>query len=137
MDKKTRDMLATVSFHKNIISECGEQVDEDNTHSCYSCHFRYVCHIDGINEIMLALEKRGIDSWAWNSGGWNMLATIGDLDGDYVCVSTDLVSYYTPEHPEGIVLGDYARCPFGEDQVVDFLVDIVVEHKNLFKKVSA
>ena len=67
----------TEKLHKELAGFCeGYSYDSPAHYRCYSCRETYATIEQGINDVLLELEKRQIKADLYQSGGFCMLATV-------------------------------------------------------------
>ena len=90
-----RETMNTKKLHKELAGFCeGYSYESQPHYGCYGCRETFHTIDQGINDILLELEKRNIAAELYQSGGFIMLATISIDENRYLAISSDCVGLY-------------------------------------------
>ena len=102
-----RETMNTKKLHKELAGFCeGYSYESQPHYACYGCRETYQTIEQGINDVLLELEKRNIAAELYQSGGFIMLATIVLDENRYLAISSDGVGLYDYED-EWTDMSDY------------------------------
>jgi len=94
-------------LHKSLGGFCeGYSYDSPAHYGCYSCRETYATIEQGINDVLLELEKRQIEADLYQSGGFCMLATVEIDKARTLWVSADGVGLDTVDS-DWVDMSDY------------------------------
>jgi hypothetical protein len=77
-------------------------------YGCYSCRETYATIEQGINDVLLELEKRNIAAELYQSGGFCMLAKIEITENKWLLISADGVGLDDWGQGDWVDMSDYA-----------------------------
>lgn len=88
--------MNTKKLHKELAGFCeGYSYESEPHYACYGCRETYQTIEQGINDVLLELEKRNIAAELYQSGGFVMLAVIKIDENRTLLISSDGVGLDT------------------------------------------
>jgi hypothetical protein len=112
-------------LHKSLGGFCeGYSYESPAHYGCYSCRETYATIEQGINDVLLELEKRQIEADLYQSGGFCMLATVEIDEARTLWISSDGVGLDTVD-ADWVDMSDYAtyRNDFSEKDLLQWVAD--------------
>ena len=115
----------TEKLHSELAGFCEGYSYEKAHQGCYGCRETYATISQGINDVLLELEKRQIAAELYQSGGFNMLAKIEITKNKWLLISSDGVGLDNWGQGDWVDMSNYEtyRNDFSPKDLLQWVAD--------------